>query len=111
MWRPRRVILNDAAKAENIVRDANAKRGGPNLERHSKAARYEDCVMLDKARTSTRVRSAFPMSCTRQALACMQPWEARLCRKAADKNAMGSSPLQRAAVKYKVATQMGNQGF
>ena len=65
-----------------------------------------------KGRTSTPAPSAFPdfMHAT-VALACMQrgkhvyvekpltrtPWEARL--------------LQEAAVKYKVATQMGNQGF
>jgi predicted dehydrogenase len=110
------VILNDAAKTENIVAlcDVDAKRGGPNLERYSKAAKYEDFrVMLDKEGSNIDACTiGIPdfMHAT-VALACMQrgkhvyvekpltrtPWEARL--------------LQQAAVKYKVATQMGNQGF
>ena len=109
-------ILNDAAKTENIVAlcDVDAKRGGPNLERYSKAAKYEDFrVMLDKeGKNIDACTIGIPdfMHAT-VALACMQrgkhvyvekpltrtPWEARL--------------LQDAAVKYKVATQMGNQGF
>src|SRR5215217_5327683 len=110
------VDLNDAAKTENIVAlcDVDAKRGGPNLDRYSKAAKYEDFrVMLDKeGKNIDACTIGIPdfMHAT-VALACMQrgkhvylekpltrtPWEARL--------------LQEAAVKYKVATQMGNQGF
>lgn len=110
------VDLNDAAKTENIVAlcDVDAKRGGPNLDRYSKAAKYEDFrVMLDKeGKNIDACTIGIPdfMHAT-VALACMQrgkhvyvekpltrtPWEARL--------------LQQAAVKYKVATQMGNQGF
>ena len=64
------VILNDAAKTEKIVAlcDVDAKRGVPNLERYSKAARYEDFrVMLDKEGANIDgVRSEFPISCTPQ---------------------------------------------
>ena len=63
------VILNDAARTENIVAlcDVDEARGGPNLSRYNKAAKYEDFrVMLDKeARISTHAPSAFPTSCTR----------------------------------------------
>jgi hypothetical protein len=110
------VDLNDAARTENIVAlcDVDADRGGPNLKRYDKAAKYKDFrVMLDKEEKNIDACTiAIPdfMHAT-VALACMQrrkhvylekpltrtPWEARL--------------LQDAAVKYKVATQMGNQGF
>jgi predicted dehydrogenase len=110
------VILNDAARTENIVAlcDVDEARGGPNLSRYNKAAKYEDFrVMLDKeGKNIDACTIGIPdfMHAT-VALACMQrgkhvyvekpltrtPWEARL--------------LQDAAVKYKVATQMGNLGF
>jgi predicted dehydrogenase len=110
------VDLNDAAKTENIVAvcDVDESRGGPNLKRYSNAAKYEDFrVMLDKeGKNIDACTIGIPdfMHAT-VALACMQrgkhvyvekpltrtPWEARL--------------LQDAAVKYNVATQMGNQGF
>ncbi len=110
------VILNDAARTENIVAlcDVDEARGGPNLKRFDKAAKYEDYrIMLDKeGKNIDACTIGIPdfMHAT-VALACMQrgkhvyvekpltrtPWEARL--------------LQEAAVKYKVATQMGNQGF
>ncbi len=110
------VDLNDAAKTANIVAlcDVDADRGGPNLQRYDKAAKYKDFrVMLDKEEKNIDACTiAIPdfMHAT-VALACMQrkkhvylekpltrtPWEARI--------------LQDAALKYKVATQMGNQGF
>jgi predicted dehydrogenase len=110
------VILNDAARTENIVAlcDVDEARGGPNLSRYNKATKYEDFrVMLDKeGKNIDACTIGIPdfMHAT-VALACMQrgkhvyvekpltrtPWEARL--------------LQEAALKYKVATQMGNQGF
>src|SRR5688572_15907281 len=109
-------ILNDAARTENIVAlcDVDDARGAANLKKFEKAAKYKDFrVMLQKeGKNIDACTIAVPdfMHAT-VALACMQqgkhvylekpltrtPWEARL--------------LQDAAVKYKVATQMGNQGF
>ena len=108
--------LNDAARTENIVAlcEVDDARGAQNLKRYEKATRYKDFrVMLDKeGKNIDACTIGIPdfMHAT-VAHACMQhgkhvyvekpltrtPWEARL--------------LQEAAVKYKVATQMGNQGF
>src|ERR1017187_373919 len=108
--------LNGAARTENIVAlcDVDLKRAEANLKRYEKLPFYKDFrVMLDKEdKHIDAVTIGIPdfMHAT-VALACMQhgkhvyvekpltrtPWEARL--------------LQQAAVKYKVATQMGNQGF
>lgn len=110
------VILNQAAQTENIVAlcDVDTARAAQNFKQRSSLAQYKDFrVMLDKeARNIDACTIGIPdfMHAT-VALACMQrgkhvyvekpltrtPWEARL--------------LQDAAVKYKVATQMGNQGF
>ncbi|MFB3825773.1 MAG: Gfo/Idh/MocA family protein [Bryobacteraceae bacterium] len=110
------VILNEAARTENIVAlcDVDWNRGAANLKKFEKAPKYKDFrVMLDKeGRNIDACTIGIPdfMHAT-VALACMErgkhvyvekpltrtPWEARL--------------LQQAAVKYKVATQMGNQGF
>ena len=110
------VDLNDAARTENIVAlcDVDEKRAETNLKKFEKATKYKDFrVMLDKeGKNIDACTIGIPdfMHAT-VALACMQrgkhvyvekpltrtPWEARL--------------LMDAAVKYKVATQMGNQGF
>lgn len=110
------VILNDAARTENIVAlcDVDLNRAAANLKRFEKQPKYRDFrVMLEKeGRNIDACTIGIPdfMHAT-VALACMQhgkhvyvekpltrtPWEARL--------------LRDAAVKYKVATQMGNQGF
>ncbi len=110
------VDLNDAARTENIVAlcDVDEARASQNFKRFDKAHKYKDFrVMLDKeGRNIDAVTIGIPdfMHAT-VALACMQrgkhvyvekpltrtPWEARL--------------LLEAAAKYKVATQMGNQGF
>ncbi|HTX33896.1 MAG TPA: Gfo/Idh/MocA family oxidoreductase [Bryobacteraceae bacterium] len=110
------VDLNDAARTENIVAlcDVDDKRAADNLKRYDRAPKYKDFrVMLDKeGKNIDACTIGIPdfMHAT-VALTCMQhgkhvylekpltrtPWEARL--------------LQEAAVKYKVATQMGNQGF
>ena len=108
--------LNDAARTENIVAlcDVDEARAAPNLKRYEKSPVYKDFrVMLDKeGKNIDACTIGVPdfMHAT-VALACIErgkhvyvekpltrtPWEARL--------------LQEAAVKYKVATQMGNQGF
>lgn len=108
--------LNDAARTENIVAlcDVDLKRAASNLRRYEKLPVYRDFrVMLDKeGKNIDACTIGIPdfMHAT-VALACMQrgkhvylekpltrtPWEARL--------------LQDAALKYNVATQMGNQGY
>ncbi len=103
-------------ESENIVAlcDVDSARAAATFERYPKAARYKDFrVMLDREQNNIdAVIVATPdhMHAT-IALAAMQrgkgvyvekpltrtPWEARL--------------LTEAAAKYKVATQMGNQGY
>ena len=110
------VDLNDAARTENIVAlcDVDEARAAANFKKFDKQPKYKDFrVMLDKeGKNIDAVTIGIPdfMHAT-VALACMQrgkhvyvekpltrtPWEARL--------------LLEAAAKYKVATQMGNQGF
>lgn len=109
-------ILNEAARTENIVAlcDVDDARAADSFQRYAKAPKYKDFrVMLEKeGKNIEAVTIGIPdhMHAT-TALACMQqgkhvyvekpltrtPWEARL--------------LADAAVKYKVATQMGNQGY
>ena len=116
MRRAGRSDLKDAARTENIVAlcDVDEDRAAANFKRFEKPPKYKDFrVMLDKeGKNIDAVTIGIPdfMHAT-VALACMQrgkhvylekpltrtPWEARL--------------LMEAAVKYKVATQMGNQGF
>ena len=108
--------LGQASATENIVAlaDVDSSRAAQTFKRHEKASKYTDFrKMLDKeARGIDAVIIATPdhMHAT-CALWCMQlgkhvyvekpltrtPWEARL--------------LTQAAAKYKVATQMGNQGY
>ena len=109
------VDLNDAARTENIVAmcDVDDARDSANYKKFEKVTKYKDFrVMLEKQKDIDACTIGIPdfMHAT-VALACMQhgkhvylekpltrtPWEARL--------------LKEAAVKYKVATQMGNQGF
>src|SRR5437764_4646328 len=110
------VDLNDAARTENIVAlcDVDEARASANFKKFDKQPKYKDYrVMLEKeGKNIDAVTIGIPdfMHAT-VALACMQhgkhvyvekpltrtPWEARL--------------LMEAAAKYKVATQMGNQGF
>ncbi len=110
------VDVNDAARTENITAlcDVDEARSAPTFQRYDKATKYKDYrVMLEKeAKNIDACIIATPdFTHATIALACMQqgkhvyvekpltrtPWEARL--------------LRDAAAKYKVATQMGNQGF
>ncbi|MGD0497990.1 MAG: Gfo/Idh/MocA family oxidoreductase [Bryobacteraceae bacterium] len=102
--------------SENIVAlcDTDSRQAGPTFKRYEKATQYSDFrKMLDKEGKNIDacvIATADHMHAT-VALACMErgkgvyvekpltrtPWEARL--------------LAEAAAKYKVATQMGNQGY
>ncbi|HXW04057.1 MAG TPA: Gfo/Idh/MocA family oxidoreductase [Vicinamibacterales bacterium] len=104
-----------ALDSENIVAfaDVDWARGAEGFKRWDKAARYKDYrQMLDKEQSIDAVTVVIPDHMhTHVALAAMQrgkhvyvekpltrtPWEARL--------------LTEAAARYKVATQMGNQGY
>lgn len=110
------VILNEAARTENIVAlcDVDEKRAAANFQKFDRVPKYKDFrVMLEKeGKNIDACTIGIPdhMHAT-VAMACIQhgkhvyvekpltrtPWEARL--------------LQDAAAKYKVATQMGNQGY
>lgn len=109
-------ILNEAARTENIVAlcDVDLNRAAPSIKRFEKLPLYKDFrVLLDKEdkNVDACVIAVPDFMHATVALACMQrgkhvyvekpltrtPWEARL--------------LKEAALKYKVATQMGNQGF
>lgn len=109
-------LLNAQAGVENVVAlaDVDWKRGAQGFTKWPDAAKYKDFrQMLDKSGKDIDAVVVGPpdhMHAT-CALACMQlgkhvyvekpltrtPWEARL--------------LDQAAAKYKVATQMGNQGY
>src|ERR1700761_6368266 len=108
------VDLNNASLTENIVAlcDVDEVRSAANFKKFEKAAKYKDFrVMLDKeGKNIDAVTIGIPdFMHAAVALACMErgkhvyvekpltttPWEARL--------------LHDAALKYKVATQMGNQ--
>ena len=110
------VDLNDAARTENIVAlcDVDLDRGAPNLKRYEKAPVYRDFrVMLDKeGKNIDACTIAIPdfMHAT-VALACMQRGKHVYCEKPLTRTPWEARLLLEAAAKYKVATQMGNQGF
>src|SRR5580704_1189967 len=108
--------LNDAARTENIVAlcDVDEARAAANFKKFEKQTKYKDYrVMLEKeGKNIDACTIGIPDHMHAEvALACMQhgkhvylekpltrtPWEARL--------------MADAAIKYKVATQMGNQGY
>ena len=110
------VILNAAAQTENIVAlcDVDLNRSASIMKRYEKTPKYRDYRdMLDKEGKNIDACTIGIPDFMHAAvgLACMQrgkhvyiekpltrtPWEARL--------------LLEAAAKYKVATQMGNQGY
>jgi predicted dehydrogenase len=109
------VDLNEAAKTENIVAlcDVDEVRASANYKKFEKQPKYKDFrVMIEKEKDIEACTIGIPDHMHAEvALFCMQhgkhvylekpltrtPWEARL--------------MADAAVKYKVATQMGNQGY
>jgi predicted dehydrogenase len=109
-------IMNDAAKTENIVAlcDVDEVRAASNFERYAKAPKYKDFrVMLDKeGKNIDAVTIGIPdhMHAT-VALACMQRGQHVYVEKPLTRTPWESRLLADAAVKYKVTTQMGNQGY
>ena len=110
------VDLNDAAKTENIVAlcDVDENRAAANLKKFEKQPKYKDFrVMLDKeGKNIDACTIGIPdfMHAT-VALACMQRGKHVYCEKPLTRTPWEARLLRDAAVKYKVATQMGNQGF
>ena len=109
-------ILGEAAASENIVAlcDVDLKRGDEEIKRYAKAPLYRDFrSLLDKeGKNIDAVTIAIPdfMHAT-VALACMQRGIHVYLEKPLTRTAWEARLLADAAVKYKVATQMGNQGY
>src|SRR5439155_22870685 len=101
---------------ENVVAlaDVDWARGNESFERFSKAPRYKDFrQMLDKeGKEIDAVVIGTPdhMHAT-CALACMQLGKHVYVEKPLTRTAWEARLLTQAAEKYKVATQMGNQGY
>ena len=110
------VDLNDAAKTENIVAlcDVDDARAAGNFRKFEKPPKYKDFrVMLDKeGKNIDACTIGIPdfMHAT-VALACMERGKHVYLEKPLTRTPWESRLLMEAAVKYKVATQMGNQGF
>jgi hypothetical protein len=109
-------LVDAEAEFENVVAlaDCDWKRGAPGFERYPKAARYKDFrQMLDKSgKDIDAVVIGTPdhnhAIC---ALACMQLGKHVYVEKPLTKTVWEARLLAQAAEKYKVATQMGNQGY
>jgi hypothetical protein len=107
--------LNDAARTENIVAmcDVDEVRAAPNLKKFEKVPLYKDFrVMLDKQKDIDACTIGIPdfMHAT-VSMHCMQRGKHVYCEKPLTRTPWEARLLKEAAVKYKVATQMGNQGF
>ena len=107
--------LNDAARTENIVAlcDVDENRAAANLKKFEKLPVYRDFrAMLEKQKDIDACTIAIPdfMHAT-VALHCMQHGKHVYCEKPLTRTPWEARLLKDAAVKYKVATQMGNQGF
>jgi hypothetical protein len=103
-------------ETENIVAlaDVDSKRGQPGFQRYDKAARYKDYrQMLDKElKNIDAVVIAIPdHNHTAAVLACLQRGKCVYMEKPLTRIASEARFLYQAAQKYKVATQMGNQGY
>ena len=103
-------------ETENIVAlaDVDWLRGEPGFQRYDKAAKYKDFrQMLDKeGKNIDAVVIGIPdhMHTARRPLVHAAR-QGRLRREAADPDRLGGALPGQAAQKYKVATQMGNQGY
>jgi hypothetical protein len=103
-------------ETENIVAlaDVDWSRGEPGMQRYDKASRYKDYrQMLDKeGKHIDAVVIGIPDHMhTHAALFCMQRGKGVYVEKPLTRIASEARFLAQAAEKYKVATQMGNQGY
>lgn len=110
------VILNEAARTENIVAlcDVDDNRSAAMFQRFGKQPKYKDFrVMLDKEGgkiDALTIGIPDHMHAT-VALNAMQRGKHVYVEKPLTRTPWESRLLQNAAIKYKVATQMGNQGY
>ena len=109
-------ILPGAAASENIVAlcDVDETRGAPTIAQYPKANRYENWrKMLDaESKNLDGVMIAVPDHWhTHMCLEVMQRGKHVYCEKPLTRTVWEARLLAQAALKYKVATQMGNQGF
>jgi predicted dehydrogenase len=103
-------------ETENIVAlaDVDWVRGEPGFQRYDKAAKYKDFrQMLDKdGKSIDAVVIGIPDHMhTHAALWCMERGKGVYVEKPLTRIASEARLLRQAAQKYKVATQMGNQGY
>jgi hypothetical protein len=108
-------ILMGVAPTENVVAlcDVDEVRAAKAFKTYEKAAKYKDYrKLLDAEKTIDAVMIATPDHMhTPVALAAMQRGKHVYCEKPLTRTATEARLLTQAAAKYKVATQMGNQGF
>jgi hypothetical protein len=109
-------IVQGVAATENIVAlcDVDDASAAPAYRTYSKATTYKDFrKMLDKeSKNIDAVMVATPDHLhTPVALLCMQHGKHVYCEKPLTRTPGESRLLAEAAAKYRVATQMGNQGF
>ena len=108
--------IQAAAPTENIVAlcDVDDRRAAQTFTRHEKATKYKDFrKMLDKeAKNIDAVIVATPdhMHAT-AAMWCMERGKHVYVQKPLVRTIWEARQLREAATKYKVATQMGNQGY
>jgi hypothetical protein len=104
-----------ALDSENIVAfaDVDWARGAEGFKRWEKAAKYRDYrQMLDKEKSIDAVTVVIPDHMhTHAALAAMQRGKHVYVEKPLTRTAWEARLLTEAAARYKVATQMGNQGY
>ena len=101
---------------ENVVAlaDVDWKRGTPGFTAFPKAARYKDFrEMLDKSGNEIDAVVVGPPDHMHStcALACMQLGKSVYVEKPLTRTPWEARQMVRAAERYKVATQMGNQGY
>lgn len=102
-------------ETENIVAlaDVDWLRGEPGFQRYDKAAKYKDYrQMIDKEKHIDAVVIGTPdHNHTAAAVYCMQRGKGVYVEKPLTRIASEARLLYQAAQKYKVASQMGNQGY
>jgi hypothetical protein len=109
-------ILRGVAPTENIVAlcDVNEEKAASTFKTYEKAKRYKDFrkMIETEGKNVDAVMIATPdHTHTPTALFCMQHGKHVYCEKPLTRTIWEARLLQDAAAKYKIATQMGNQGY
>jgi predicted dehydrogenase len=109
-------ILRGVNTTENVVAlcDVNFDKAAPAFQEYEKAKKYKDYrkMLETEGKNIDAVMIATPdQGHTPVALYCMQHGKHVYCEKPLTRTVWESRLLAEAAAKYKVATQMGNQGY